>query len=126
MVKEEKIIRSISFVQTVMVKDYLELIDDFKEFWDDKATHYNYDYPKINYILFNYKILSDEFKIDKSQFNKLHTEVRENNSNKIKGFNIKYKVNKYKNKFIILNILVYFFNNSYYYKFFIIFTLKNF
>ena len=79
---------SISFIQTVKVRDYLDLIEIFMEFWDVKGSEYNYDFPKINFIVFTYKILPDDFKIDTSKFNKYHNEFKEKTVNKIKGFNL--------------------------------------
>ena len=87
---KKKIFRSISFLQTIKVLDFNELLDIFSEFWDVKGLEYNYDYPKIDSIIFTYKKLSSElnFKNNKSTFYRVNKDQLAQKKYKINGFNL--------------------------------------
>jgi len=86
---DKKTIRSISFLQTVKISEFNELFDIFKEFWNVKGIHYNYDYPQFDSIIFTYKILSlEKFKMIKSTFYRSSEEEVEKRKYKINGFNL--------------------------------------
>ena len=66
---DDKTFRSISFLQTVKVSEFNELLEIFKEFWNVQGIEYNYDYPQIDSIIFTYRILSLlKYKMIKSTF----------------------------------------------------------